>query len=221
MDARISTDLQDLVEPIEDLSPHEDNPRRGDIDRITRSLERFGQVRPIVCTDDGVIIAGNHTYLAAQNLGWPQIAAVRVTMTEDEAEAYLIADNHASDGATWDDENLVRVLEDLRSKEMLEWTGFTHDDLDDLIAAIDAVPETSPEEFTGDYAEPPEVTAARWEGRNEGMNREIVFLLPEEQYEEFIGHVKRLKEFLEEESMAQTIFRVIREAATSATYTGS
>lgn len=33
---------------VEKLTPHPDNPRCGDVPAIMRSLERFGQVKPII-----------------------------------------------------------------------------------------------------------------------------------------------------------------------------
>jgi hypothetical protein len=210
--ALIASDLQDLREKIEDLSTHPDNARRGNVDLIKASLLHFGQIRPIVTTDDGVIVAGNHTFRAAQELGWEEIAAVRVTMNEQEAEAYLLVDNKTSDAATWDDQGLLTVLERMQDNNMLEHTGFTADDLEDLQNALDSVAITEQEPFQGTYAEPAEETAARWEGRDEGRNREVVFLLPHADFETFMENVAKLKGIYEEESSARCIFRAVASA---------
>jgi ParB-like chromosome segregation protein Spo0J len=210
--ALIASDLQDLREKIEDLSTHPDNARRGNIELIKASLLHFGQIRPIVTTDDGVIVAGNHTYRAAEELGWEDIAAVRVTMSEEEAEAYLLMDNKTSDAATWDDQGLLAVLERMQDSNMLQHTGFTADDLEDLQNALDAVAVTEPEPFQGGYAEPEAETAARWEGRDEGRNREVVFLLPHADFETFMEAVQKLKRGYDEESSARCIFRAVTEA---------
>jgi ParB-like chromosome segregation protein Spo0J len=208
----ISPDLQDLKEKVEDLSLHPDNPRRGDVELIKRSLSHFGQIRPIVTTDDGVIIAGNHTFRAALELGWTEIAAVRVTLSEDDAEAYLLMDNKAADSATWDDAGLLSVLDRMASKDMLEVTGFSVDELEDLEAAIATVNETEHEEFTGDYAEPEGATAERWEGRDEGLNREVVFLLPHADFEKFMDNVGQLKTIYDKESSARCIYIAVENA---------
>ena len=39
------------------------------IDEYIRSLEMFGQIRPIVVDEDGEIIAGNGMYLAMEKMG--------------------------------------------------------------------------------------------------------------------------------------------------------
>ena len=72
---------------------------------------------------------------------------------------------------------------------------------------------TEPQRFEGDYTESAEDTAARWSERNEGANREIVLLLPHEQYDRFFEAVGHLQEWYEEESKAQTIFRAVTDKA--------
>jgi ParB-like chromosome segregation protein Spo0J len=208
----IAPSLQGNIVPTTDVHPHEGNPRKGDVEKIAESLKRFGQVRPILTTEDGTIIAGNHTFLAAKSLGWEQIAAVKIAMSDQDAKAYMLADNKTSDGATWDDENLVAILEELGA-EGLEGTGFTLADLDDLTAALDSVIETEPEPFMGEYAEDPSVTAERWEGRSEGQKREVVFLLLHADFERFRENVQALKSKYATESMAVAIYEAVyREA---------
>ena len=58
------------------LKTDDNNARTHDQRNVTTiklSLERFGQQKPIVVTADGVIVAGNATYLAADELGWQTI----------------------------------------------------------------------------------------------------------------------------------------------------
>lgn len=58
---------------------------------IRRSLERFGQQKPIVVDANGLVVAGNGTLAAAQALGWTEIKIARTELTGDEARAYAIA----------------------------------------------------------------------------------------------------------------------------------
>jgi ParB-like nuclease domain len=199
--------------PVQSLNPHSKNPRRGNVELIKDSLQRFGQVRPIVVGKDDQIIAGNHTYRAIQELGWETVAIVRPELSEEEALAYLVADNRTSDVATNDDNALVAILEELQAGIGLEGTGYTPDDVDDITAALDRVEETEVQMFEGDYAESPEVTAARWEGREEGKHREVVFLLETEKYEDFREKVKLLKKKYGTDSMAEAVYiAVVSEA---------
>ena len=65
----IAPDLQSLAQPIDTLHLLDGNPRRGNVDAVARSYERFGQRKPIVARRDGTVIAGNHQLLAARSLG--------------------------------------------------------------------------------------------------------------------------------------------------------
>ena len=51
------------------------NARKGNVQAIAESLKEFGQHRAIVAQrSTGKIIAGNHTFLAAQTLGWQTVS---------------------------------------------------------------------------------------------------------------------------------------------------
>ena len=87
----------------------------------------------------GFILAGNHTWKAAKSLGWDQIAAQIIDIDDDKAIRIMLADNKANDLASYDDAELLELLADLvRSDTGLEGTLFSNDDLDDLIALLNA-----------------------------------------------------------------------------------
>jgi len=193
------------------LKPHPENPRRGDVDGIMESLGRFGQVRPIVVQGGtGIVVAGNHTLEAARRLGWENIWAVMVQLSDEDALAYLLADNRLADKASYDDAVLLEALRKLNASGDLTGIGYSQDDMDDLVSAIEGVEESPDEGFTGDFAEPEGETAARWEGRNEGARREVVFLLLEEDFVNFRSMCEDLKKEWQLESLADTIFQAVR-----------
>lgn len=135
--------LRDLAVPIDTVVPYKDNPRRGNVDAILRSLKVNGQYRPIVANrKDGVILAGNHTWTAAKKLDWPQIAVTFVDVDEDDARRIVLADNRANDLASYEDEVLADVLQAVAGDNTgvgFEGTGYTDDDLQDLLAQIEYV----------------------------------------------------------------------------------
>ncbi len=110
----IATDLLPLATPLTDLYRMPGNPRRGDVEAVKRSYVEFGQVKPIVCRRDGMIVAGNHQYLAAQALGWTEMAVVRVDLTDDEAAALNLADNRTSELGTYDPTDLLAMIEQVQ-----------------------------------------------------------------------------------------------------------
>lgn len=127
---------------IDSIQAHPKNARQGDIGAIASSLETNGQYRPIVIQKStGFILAGNHTWKAAKSLGWKQIAATIIDVDDDAAIRILLADNKANDLASYDDAELVSILQELAmSPGGLSGTLFSTDDLDDLINLLNAPP---------------------------------------------------------------------------------
>ncbi|MDR3249092.1 MAG: ParB N-terminal domain-containing protein [Treponema sp.] len=48
----------------------------GDIEALAKSLQKFGQISPIVITNKNVLIAGGRRLEAAKSLGWRTINSV-------------------------------------------------------------------------------------------------------------------------------------------------
>jgi hypothetical protein len=146
--SNIASGLKSLVTPIDALVLSEHNARRGDVDAISRSYERFGQRKPIVAhKDTKEIIAGNHQYQAALALGWSEIAVVFVDDDAETAVAYAIADNRIGQLGDWDVEELVSAF-DLMDPSDLAAAGFEDIDVEDFRALYDelhmeAVPAVS------------------------------------------------------------------------------
>jgi hypothetical protein len=142
--ARIPESLLPLAVSIEDLTGYHRNPRTGDVDAIAESLRVNGQYKAIVVnrgTHTGrpnEILAGNHTWAAAKQLGWEQIAATWVDVSEEDAARIVVVDNRTSDLAGYDSELLADILEKLPD---LEGTGYDQDTLDKLLD-VRALPET-------------------------------------------------------------------------------
>lgn len=93
--------------PVDQLTPDPRNARRHDrrnVDAIAASLREFGQRRPLVVTQDGIVLAGNGTLEAARSLGWSTITVTRTPPGWDyeRARAYALADNRTAELATWD-----------------------------------------------------------------------------------------------------------------------
>ena len=137
--------LQSLAINIDKLSFLEGNPRQGDIEAVAKSYKQFGQRKPIVATTDHVVIAGNHQLAAARQLGWDEIAVVITDDDELTAKAFALADNRTAELGSYDDDLLADLLSEVSSvPELMDSTGFTEDDLFDLIG-FDDEPEEEQE----------------------------------------------------------------------------
>ena len=135
--AQIAKDLTPLIQPITKLKPATHNPRKGDVESIKKSYERFGQRKPIVADRaTGEIIAGNHQYLAAKELGWSEMAVVFVDDDRETAIAYGVADNRIGQLGEWDVEELVFALEEI-GLDGIDSVGFSEADVEDFRALLD------------------------------------------------------------------------------------
>ena len=137
----MSSDAQLEIQTVQiaALRPDENNARRHtsrNLEAIAGSLRRFGQQRPVVVSQDNVVVAGNGTVAAAKELGWTEIQAVILPFTDPERiKAYAIADNRSADLAEWDYEELAAQLGSMGALNA-EAAGFSWEELDDVIAGI-------------------------------------------------------------------------------------
>jgi len=134
--------------PIESLKTHPRNPRVSDTWAIKESLLTHGQYRPIVANRrTGHILAGNHTYLAAKELGWKEILVYWVDVPEDQELKILLVDNRSTEFGFMDPERLLDVLKDLES---LDGTGYKDDDLEllmrELLESTEVIAHIDPDE---------------------------------------------------------------------------
>lgn len=125
-----------------DLAPHPRNYNRhsdAQIARIARSLTRFGQVRSIV-TWRNTTLAGHGVVAAARSLGWPSLRAdvLPDAYPEQDALAYVVADNELARLSDPDQEQLAAILEELNSYEpaLVEAAGYGQQELEQLLRLV-------------------------------------------------------------------------------------
>ena len=122
--------------PVTVLKPYDGNARLGNVAMIAESLRVNGQYRPIVVRKGtNEILAGNHTWRAAVELGWSSVKAVFVEVDDDGARRIVLVDNRSNDVAGYDDSALVALLGSLPT---LEGTGFDQESVDSLLASLEA-----------------------------------------------------------------------------------
>lgn len=138
----ITEQLRTLAVPVVNLTADPENARRGDVEAVRRSLNVFGQRKPVVAKrtgidadgrPTGIVEAGNTTFAAACDLGWTHIAAVFVDDDATTARAFALADNRTGELATWDENQLAELLANLEAEEFdltaLGWSGAELGDL--------------------------------------------------------------------------------------------
>ncbi len=138
---------------VDSLKEFPDNPRTSDIEAIKISIEKHGQYRPLtVNKNTNEILTGNHTWLAMKELGIKECTAMFVDVDEVTAKKIVLVDNRANELATYDKEIMVDLLTEFMELGKLLGTGYSADEVDDIVSAVDEVAITEFEEFTGGFA---------------------------------------------------------------------
>jgi ParB-like chromosome segregation protein Spo0J len=134
----IEPSLRPLAIHIDQINIDQNNVRKHpeeNLDAITRSLEAFGQQKPIVIDKHHTCLAGNGTLLAARALGWTHLAVVASGLSGSSARAYAIADNRTTDTSDWDIDKLAQQLAILQNEMDFDHltTGFDDGQIEEAI----------------------------------------------------------------------------------------
>ena len=138
--SNIIESLKSLTVPIDSVRADPHNARQHDernINTIKKSLETYGQRKPIVVNHDGIIEAGNGLWQAAKELGWTEIAVVKVKDDGDYAKGFAIMDNKSGELSDWSLPDLKDLLEGLDANNYdLELTGFDIAEIENMMTAF-------------------------------------------------------------------------------------
>jgi len=163
------------------LVPCKDNPRRMDaegIQKLQRSIERFGFRAPIIAQKGtNMVIAGHKRLKAALEAGLEQVPVIFVEMSDEDAKAYMIADNRLAEESRWDYGLLSSLIEELAAAEVdLDALGFGADELERLLEISaetsfldDVLAEAEAEPAAEEAAPPPSATGPAVESSTEPL----------------------------------------------------
>lgn len=101
---------------VADIIPYERNPRKNDeaVKYVMESIKEFGFKVPIVIDKDGVIVAGHTRLKAAKKLKLEEVPCIVADdLTDEQIQAFRLADNKVSEKAEWDFDLLAEEMEDL------------------------------------------------------------------------------------------------------------
>jgi len=136
---------------IERLIPYARNSRthsEAQIAQIAASMKEWGVTSAVLVDEDGGIIAGHCRVMAARKLGLASLPVmVAAGWSEAQKRAYVIADNKLALNAGWDNELLALELGELGDSGFdLELTGFTDEELADLLPDVEELDSQSDED---------------------------------------------------------------------------
>ena len=115
------------------LKPYEKNPRNNAdaVDAVANSIKSFGFRSPIVLDKNNVIICGHTRYAASKKLKLKEVPCVYADdLTDEQINAYRLADNKTAELAEWDIQLLDEELSDILDIDMTDF-GFLDVDTDD------------------------------------------------------------------------------------------
>ncbi|MDO8615282.1 MAG: site-specific DNA-methyltransferase [Dehalococcoidia bacterium] len=127
---------------IDSLRADGGNPRRisdTELESLTRSIQQFGLVDPVIARrEDNTVIGGHQRLLAARRLGFKTVPVVFLDITLENARLLNLALNKIS--GSWDQELLARLLSELEQipDVDLSLSGFAEDEIAKLLKTLDA-----------------------------------------------------------------------------------
>ncbi len=128
--------------PIDNLRPDPANPRRiadAELEALTRSIQEFGLIDPIIARrSDSLVIGGHQRLIAARRLGLKTVPVVYVDLTDEQVKLLNLALNKIS--GSWDQELLARLLAELQDVPGVDisLSGFGDDEIAKLLKTLDA-----------------------------------------------------------------------------------
>ena len=126
--------------PIEELHPDPANPRRiadAELEALTRSIQTFGLVDPVIARrEDKTVIGGHQRLLAARKLGLKKVPVIYLDLTVEKARLLNVGLNRI--GGDFDQELLGRLLADLSQTPDVDLTltGFDEKEIAELLSLI-------------------------------------------------------------------------------------
>lgn len=144
----ITMKLADLIKPEKNVRIHTEQQLR----EFQRSVEMFGQIRPIVIDENNMILAGNGLYetLAMMGKDTAQVYQYK-NLNENQKKKLMIADNKIFSLGIENLETLNSFLEDLQGD--LDIPGFDEEILKQMVAEAEDVTEKISEYGTLDEEE--------------------------------------------------------------------
>lgn len=146
--------LSALKRPEKNIRMHTDKQ----LVEFRRSVEMFGQIRPIVCDEDGVILAGNGLYETLLSMGHTEADCYVVTgLSEKEKKKLMMADNRIFDLGVDDmkvfDEFIAELGDDLDvpgfDDELLRSLVSSEEEIDEMMSSYGLITEEKKAEMAG------------------------------------------------------------------------
>ncbi len=203
---QILSQQSELV-PVEHLVVHPDNPNEGDLRAVMDSIRAHGFWGTVIANRrTRHVLAGNHRYLAACQLGLVSVPVSWVDVSDEMERRILLTDNRISELAKRDDAKLSELLADLQTTDDgLANTGYNDNDLDNLIRSL-----TKP----GTLADRNKTPAEGLSDYNAAVHgREIHLAYTAEEYNKVIENLEVILVRYDASSYSEAVMRLLEDTA--------
>ncbi len=120
--------IDSLTHPKKNVRIH----TKEQIKELYKSVEMFGQIRPIIIDEEGLILAGNGLVEAYREHGQGEIKAMTIPgLTESEKKKLMITDNRIYNLGLDHNENIMSILKELDDFNI---PGYDEGLLEDLLS---------------------------------------------------------------------------------------
>lgn len=122
---------------LSEIKPYKNNPRINEnaVPYVMESIRQYGFKVPIVVDKNNIIITGHTRFLASERLGLEKVPVIVASdLSEEQANAFRLADNKVSEQAKWDIDKLEEELKTIDNKSLMEAIGFDIKTIEEEIA---------------------------------------------------------------------------------------
>ena len=177
---------------IDSLTPNEKNPRKhsdAQLEELWKSVSKFGSIRPIVCDEKGVILAGHGLWEACKRHDVKEVdVLVMKGLSDKDKKKLLLADNKIYSMGVDNYSAIEEILQELGADNDFEIPGYDSSVLEEMYGLKSVEEEVEKEgspvkkalEGAGEDkipSEPPVPSARVEEARQEAVKEAEKFII--------------------------------------------
>lgn len=222
VDELLEWPMEMKVVPIQELMILENNPNKGDLKRLKKLISKNGFLRAVTVQKSTMsVLAGNHSVIAAKELGYDKVPVSIFDLPDDVADRHILGDNKARDGAKYDEDILAERFKKMGvDAAALDGTGYSPREAEII---IERAAWQDDEDITikgrGKQRDSQEVTNT-WKGyqpkeRNEILEdlarRSVILSIPVQKHKLFAEAMRKLREMMEVRTNEEAIVKLMQK----------